>query len=153
PGGLVGNPNAVEQCSMADFYAPVKETNLCSPRSVVGVATVTVTEPKVAPDLIKTVPVFNLVPNQGEPARLGFEVLGKVPVVLDTAVRSGHDYGVDVSVKNATQTAGVLSAQVTIWGVPGDARHDSARGWESVNGGAFSGAVGKSCPIPAELPE
>ena len=146
PPGLVGNPNAVTQCTMADFFALVKETNLCPVASVVGVATVTVTEPKVGPGLIKTVPVFNLAPSQGEPARFGFEVIGKVPIVIDTSVRTGTDYGVNVSVRNATETGGLLSSQVTFWGVPGDPRHDNVRGWECVAGGEYAGQVGKSCP-------
>ena len=74
---------------------------------MVGVATVTANEPKVAHVFTKTVPVFNLVPDQGEPAKLGFEVLGVVPIVIDTAVRSGSDYGVVATVKDATETAGV----------------------------------------------
>ena len=78
PPGLVGNPTAASQCTMANFFSLVLETNLCSPSSVVGVATVTANEPKVAV-FTKTVPVFNLVPAQGEPARFGFEVIGKVP--------------------------------------------------------------------------
>ena len=45
PPGLVGNPDAVQQCTTVDFAATVKVTNLCPPRSVVGVATVTVYEP------------------------------------------------------------------------------------------------------------
>jgi hypothetical protein len=153
PAGLVGNPNAAAQCTMANFFALVKETNVCSPSSVVGVATVTVNEPKLGPNLVKTVPVFNLSPSQGEPARFGFEVIGKVPIVIDTSVRSGKDYGVDVTVKNATQTAGLRSSQVTFWGVPGDPRHDNARGWECVAGGEFAGQVGKACPASSGLPE
>jgi hypothetical protein len=153
PPGLVGNPNAVGQCTMANFFALVKETNLCSPDSAVGVATVTVDEPLFAKVVTKTVPVFNLVPAQGEPARFGFEVIGKVPIVIDTSVRSGQDYGVNVTVKDATQTAGLLSSQVTFWGVPGDPRHDSARGWECVAGGAFAGQVGRPCPSGSGLAE
>ncbi len=146
PPGLVGNPNAAEQCTMANFFALVLETNRCSPDSVVGVATVTAHEPLVAKFITVTVPVFNLVPAQGEPARFGFEVIGKIPVVIDTAVRSGRDYGVVVNVKDATETAGLLSSQVTFWGVPGESRHNGARGWECVAGGAFASQVKKACP-------
>ena len=52
----------------------------------------------------------------------------------------------DVSVKDATETAGLLRSQVTLWGVPGDPRHDNARGWECVAGEAFADQVGKPCP-------
>ena len=90
--------------------------------------------------------MFNLVPAQGEPARFGFEVFGKVPIVIDTSVRSGQDYGVVASVKNATQTAGLLSSQVTLWGVPGDSRHNNARGWECVAGGRYSKAGRQAMP-------
>jgi hypothetical protein len=153
PAGLVGNPTAPEQCTMANFFALVDETDLCSPGSAIGVATVTVDEPVYAHVLTRTVPVFNLVPAQGEPARFGFEVIGKIPVVLDTSVRSGGDYGVDVSAKDVTQTAGLLSSQVTFWGVPGDSRHDDARGWECVAGGSYGKQAGKPCPLISPVPE
>jgi hypothetical protein len=153
PPGLVGDPNSAAQCTMVNFFALVLETNLCSPGSVVGVATVTADEPRVLKVFTKTVPVFNLVPAQGEPARFGLEVAGKIPVVIDTSVRSGRDYGVNVSVKNATQTAGLLSSQVTFWGVPGDPRHDNARGWECVADEVFAKQAGKPCPVSSEFSE
>ena len=56
-------------------------------------------------------------PARGEPARFGFEIL-KVPVVLDTSLRSSGDYGVTVTVNNAPQAAQLLASEVTIWGVP-----------------------------------
>ena len=153
PPGLVGNPNAAAQCTMADFFALVEETNLCSSSSAVGVATVTAREPKFSPVFTKTVPVFNLVPSQGEPARFGFEVLGKIPIVIDTSVRSGRDYGVNVTVKDATETAGLLSSQVSFWGVPGDPRHNNARGWECVAGGEYQRQSKKPCPTTSTEPE
>jgi hypothetical protein len=153
PPGLVGNPNAVAQCTMANFFAFVRETNLCAPDTVVGVATVTGEEPKFLKLFTRAVPVFNLVPSRGEPARLGFEVVGRVPIVLDTSVRSGHDYGVNASVQNTTQTAGLLSSQVTLWGVPGDPRHDSQRGWECVSGELYVKEIEKTCPAKSGLPE
>src|SRR5262249_17808194 len=104
--------------------------------------------------LQKTVPVFNLVPSRGEPARFGFEVLGKVPIVIDTGVRSGNDYGVVVNVKDATQIAGLLSSQVTFWGNPGDPRHNSSRGWECVIGGFYAKEAKKGlCPVTSAEPE
>jgi len=153
PPGLVGNPQAVAQCTMANFFALVDETNLCSPGTVVGVATVTVHEPKFAAIFTRTVPVFNLVPSRGEPARFGFEVLGKVPIVIDTSVRSGQDYGVNATVNDASETAGLLSSQVTLWGVPGDPRHNDARGWECVAGGEYVNEVKKPCPVTNAEPE
>jgi hypothetical protein len=137
PPGLVGNPTAVTQCSETDFDAVESNSaaNLCAPNTVVGVASVTIDEPKIDHVASGTVPVFNLVPAQGEPARFGFEVLGFVFVAIDTSVRTGSDYGVVASVKNTTQSASLLSSQVTLWGDPGDPRHNQSRGWECVAGG------------------
>ena len=146
PTGLVGNPNAAAQCTISDFISLVEETNLCPVSSVVGVATITANEPKTAHIFSKTVPVFNLVPSEGEPARFGLEVIGRVPIVIDTSVRTGKDYDVVATVKDATETAGLLSSQVTLWGVPGDSRHNNARGWECVAGGYFAKQAGKPCP-------
>ena len=70
PPGLVGDPNAVPQCMMANFFALVFETDLCPASSVVGVATVTADEPKALKVFTKTVPVFNLVPHRASPPGL-----------------------------------------------------------------------------------
>ena len=154
PPGLIGNPNAVSQCAMADFFALVDEANLCPPNSVVGVASVVAFEPLIpSKEISVTVPVFNLVPAQGEPARFGFEVAGKIPIVIDTSVRTGQDYGVDATVQDATETGGVLRSQLTLWGVPGDSRHNSSRGWECVDGGMFQIRVKKICPATSEEPD
>ena len=156
PPGLVGDASAVERCSMVDFSALVDVTNLCSPRSVVGVASATVYEPDLPNRVLTlTVPVFNLVPAQGEPARFGFEVIGKVPIVIDTSVSPEYNYAVVASVNNTTQTAGLLSSQVTLWGVPGDPRHDSSRGWECIDGGKHveNGELSTPCPVSADLPQ
>jgi hypothetical protein len=145
PPGLTGDPDAVSQCSVADFAATVLETNLCPPSSVVGVTTVTAYEP-VTGLITRTVPVFNLTPAQGEPARLGFEVIGKVQIVIDTAIQTGGDYAVEAKVTDAPQIAWIFSSEVTVWGVPGAQSHDSQRGWECVAGGQFAQQAGKACP-------
>jgi hypothetical protein len=132
PPGLIGNPSAFPQCTDAQFYKGIDSggANACPPQSAVGVATVTVNEPSTAEVAQLTVPLFNMQPRVGEPARFGFNVIAaNAPVVIDTAVRSGGDYGVTVSSNNITQTAAFLSSQVTVWGVPGDPRHNRQRGW------------------------
>ena len=98
------------------FDDPVGRTSVPA-RSAVGVATVTILEPSRAGYITLAVPLFNLEPAQGEPARFGF-VADAVPVVLDTSVRTGGDYGVTVSVNDASAAAQVLGAQVTFWGEP-----------------------------------
>ncbi len=118
PPGFVGNPTPFPQCPEALLY---KET--CPVDTQLGAAVVTLGHP-----LNTTVvsPVYNMAPAPGEPARLGFNAPG-IPVLLDTSVRTGEDYGVTLSSDNITQTGQLLSAQVTIWGVPGDPRHDRSR--------------------------
>ncbi len=144
PPGLLGNTNAnrIPRCSEVQFTTLGEGNNQCPYNSAIGVAEVEVNEPitfKEGPTN-RTVPVFNLEPAPGEPARFGFVAL-KDPVVLQTAVRTGSDYGVTVTAKNTSQAAGVLASKVTIWGVPGDSRHNSARGWECVAGGKLRGSL------------
>lgn len=130
PAGLLGDPDAVPQCSGVDFGAewPSGKNN-CPEDTQIGVADLTLEDPFVAGYHTGLVPVFNLAPSgPGEPARFGF-ALDHVPVVLDTSLRSGSDYGVTVSVHNATQSVQVMGAKVTIWGVPYAASHDEERGW------------------------
>jgi hypothetical protein len=123
PPGLVGNPTALPKCTLAQFSA-----NKCATNTVLGVAIATYNEPRVIGVNMKTVPLYNLEPAKGEPARFGFLPTNETPVLLDTSVRTGGDYGVTVSVSNILQTIGLISSTVTLWGVPGDSRHDLQRG-------------------------
>jgi hypothetical protein len=134
PPGLVGNANAIPQCTTAQFYRANfnedQSDNECPADTAVGVAVTTVHEPAVVGTVTLTEPIFNLEPRVGEPARFGFYVvIANSPVSIDTSVRTGGDYGVTVNVQNITQTAAFLSSETTFWGVPGDSRHDSQRGW------------------------
>jgi hypothetical protein len=137
PPGLIGNATTMPQCSAAQFAANgeehggvgiAAEVNRCPEASMVGVAGLTIDEPNLGGVVTHSVPIFNMVPEKGEPARFGFELLN-APVILDTAVRTGTDYGVTVSTHNITELAAFISSTVTFWGVPGDERHDASRGW------------------------
>lgn len=131
PPGMIGNPQVVAQCTGEQFTDFNAETgvNECPADAAVGVATVL-----ERGGLEYTTPLFNLTPSPGEPARFGFEVV-RVPVILDTAVRTGGDYGVTVNVENISQDIPVVGSQVSFWGAPGDPRHDSARGWSCLLNG------------------
>jgi len=134
PAGLIGNPLSLHECSAADFNAVGSgSVNLCPPNTAVGLAELTVKEPRAfkLSAGVETVPVFLVEPAAGEPARLGF-VAVNVPVTIDTAVRTGKDYGITAISNDASQLAGVLGARVMVWGVPGSPTHDNARGWECV---------------------
>ncbi len=157
PAGLVANTNAIPQCADVDFLTVRSgQSNLCPSDSAVGVAVVSYREPTQAANHTEGVPVFNLEPAPGEPARLGFE-FAQVPVTLDTSIKTGDGYAAQVTVANASQAAEVLGTVLTVWGVPGDPRHDNARGWECLaNGKAVLGldpvppclALGQSKPPP-----
>jgi hypothetical protein len=141
PPGLVGNATVIPQCSESDFAQENGGANLCAADTALGVASVSIAivNGGVAEQETHSVPLFNLKPGLGEPARFGFEVLD-TPVIIDTAVRSGRDYGVVASASNITQFAGLLSTQLVFWGVPGDPRHDQSRGW-----GCFPSGGGEPC--------
>jgi hypothetical protein len=132
PPGFVGNPTAIPQCPLGRFLkkttGPADE---CSAETAIGVATVNVNlHTGFLNYLTFTVPVFDLEPSAGSPARFGFYLPeAGFGVYIDASVRNGSDYGVTGTVENITQTAALLSAEVTLWGVPGDPRHSLSRGW------------------------
>jgi hypothetical protein len=147
PQGLVGNANLLPQCNEVDFTSFVSGGfNLCPASAAVGVALITLNEPYNLGYTTKPEPIFNLTPAPGEPARFGFTVEG-VPVVLDTSVRTGSDYGITVSVNNLTQVDDFVRSEATFWGVPGAASHDASRGWSCIANGIYvaEGAPEEAC--------
>jgi hypothetical protein len=119
PPGLVGNPTPVARCTLAQFAHQE-----CLSQTVVGVSRVIINVEGEVGSI--AVPLYNLEPEVGEPARFGF-IVPFTLVVLDTSLRTGGDYGVTVTVSNISQIAEFLGSEVTFWGVPGDPRHDNAR--------------------------
>ncbi|MGA8363288.1 MAG: hypothetical protein WB709_02075 [Solirubrobacteraceae bacterium] len=148
PAGLIGNPTPFPQCTDAQFstHEAGTEHNECEAKTAIGVATVTINTSKTEVTS-RTVPVFNLAPLVGEPARLGFEVTG-ARTFIDTAVRSGGDYGVTANVANITEAIGFMSSKVTLWGVPGASVHDSRRGWDCLEELQLSCSADVSKPPP-----
>ncbi len=148
PAGFIGDPVPVPVCTLGQFLAMQvgggpgqdPENNACPAQSAVGVASVTINEPSALGYATFTVPLFAVESYFGEPARFGFVVpIGNVPVLLDASVRSNpgegavpglsEDYGLNVDSSQIDQTAGLISARVTVWGTPNDPRHDNSHGW------------------------
>jgi hypothetical protein len=144
PPGIIGNPTVVPQCTDRLFASYGNDgPNLCPNDTVVGVASVSLINVEDNEEGTFVVPLFNLVPSIGEPAKFGFEV-DATPVILDTSLRSGSDYGVVVSVNNISQIAGFVANQVTFWGAPADSRHNFSRGWKCVGEEFGLGTCGES---------
>ena len=159
PVGWIGNPQAIGHCTTGQFLATENlptglKINECPQDSAVGVASVTINEPRIVGSTRFVVPLYNLEPHVGEPARFGFNIVeGNAPVFIDTSLRTGSDYGITVEANSITQTAGLLSSTVTVWGVPGAPAHDESRGWRCL---AFSlqhtGSEGECLPSAQTRP-
>jgi hypothetical protein len=152
PPGVLGNPTAFPQCTAAEFttvvVGEIGTHNTCPPQTAIGVANVTFNAPGNGPRFdTRVVPVFNLTPQPGEPARFGFEVIN-ARAYLTTSVRTGSDYGVTLRAENIPELVGFLSSKVTFWGVPGEAVHDSARGWACILGEATCTPANDTQPVP-----
>jgi hypothetical protein len=123
PPGLIGNPTPFARCTEVEL-----SVGECPAASVLGVAIVTANEPDITGITTLTLPLYNLEPNIGEPARFGFVLAGETPVYIDTSVRAGSDYGITAEIENVTETYALLSSTIVFWGVPGAPSHDLARG-------------------------
>ncbi|HLM86585.1 MAG TPA: hypothetical protein VK272_10410 [Solirubrobacteraceae bacterium] len=152
PPGLVANAVAFSRCREGQFLAKNEEPtggfgDECPQDTAVGVVLLTVDEPAFGGVQTYPVPVFNLVPKRGEPARFGFFFIG-IAVTIDFSIRTGTDYGATAEVRNITQIANFISESLTIWGVPGDPAHDESRGWHCIAGGFYNS--GRPCPAGGE---
>jgi hypothetical protein len=125
PAGLVGNATAVPHCTLGQLLTP---NSICPQQTAVGVVAVSINRLHENGHFNLTVPLFNLEPSIGEPARFAF-VAGNAVVYIDPSIRTGEDYGITVSVSNIDEVIDFISSKVTVWGVPGDSRHDASRGW------------------------
>ena len=127
PPGLVGDPTAVDQCTaiqLANTVGPEARA-LCASTTQVGTIALRANdEPFFMPEIV--LPLFNMVPPPGVPARFGFNFAGTV-VTLDATVRNGGDYGISVSSKNISEALSLAGTTVDLWGIPSDPSHDLER--------------------------
>jgi hypothetical protein len=138
--GVIGDPNAMPQCTRQQFDAEVYG---CPPSTQIGIDTVGIGGPGTL--TLLTLPVYNIVPPPGVPAEFAFNAFG-IHGILDFAVRPGSEqYGLTAHVYNITQR-NIIYDSFTAWGVPSDPSHDAQRqGLDCISGGcSVNGTAVKS---------
>lgn len=154
PTGLFGDPNAVTQCTAADFALASCPTN-----AQVGLVTVRANQGGNPNTLLGTAPLYSMAPGAGETALFAFIApsLG-IPINIPVAVRTGSDYGLRFTVSEITQETPLAGADLTFWGFPAEEANDDQR-FPKGSPGSPAGCPGKantSClakPTPSSLPE
>jgi hypothetical protein len=136
PPGLVGDPNAVPQCTRALF-----RLGECPSASQIGMATITLDAPSTY-----SARVYNMVPPVGVPAEFAFN-LAEIGTFLDASVRSGSDYGITERINNIAQRD-VNGSSVTLWGYPADPSHNYWRSHDEkgCDNGRYGGINSKCAP-------
>jgi hypothetical protein len=121
PPGMIGDPTATPRCPHAQLNSLFLS---CPADSQVGVVTILGTGLFGRAD--GTRPVYNMVPPPGMPAQFGFRVIFD-PVYINTAVRTGSDYGVTATEVKTSEIIPLVGTTLSLWGVPSDPSHDSQR--------------------------
>lgn len=120
PAGMVGSAAATPRCEPV-----LLESSSCPPSTQVGMVTIPMKLFLPFP-LPLTVAVYNLVPDPGDTAMLGFAaIVTRVHTII--SVRPG-DYGLRATLHNVSQAASIYGATMTLWGVPASPVHDGDRG-------------------------
>lgn len=123
PPGLLANLNAVDTCSTVRFVS-ARTGEGCPFSSQVGIGVVYAS---LSPNVAMHVPIYNLEPSgEDNVARFGFHV-STVPVQFDVRVRSEGDYGAEVETAGIPAATAFQAAQITFWGIPAAAVHDTER--------------------------
>jgi hypothetical protein len=132
PQGLIGNPSAISQCTLAQFNTPRSspfETSLsgesCPDKSQVGTV-------RMRTSLLggseRSFGLFNLAPPPGVAGLLGAAPFGE-PIAFGGQVRNtGGEYGLDLEARNFPQGLAIDGVTVTLWGTPWAVSHDGERG-------------------------
>jgi hypothetical protein len=128
--GFVGD-GTMPPCSTADFLAPnpkfpsLSNLNLCPNGAAVGVADINLGGGLFG--LVKTAPIYNLLPPPGAAARIGFRIRG-IPAMIDVVPKEGDGYNLIAGSRNVSAAVSVFGVNVMLWGIPADPAHDYARG-------------------------
>lgn len=153
PPGLVGNPNALKQCShflLAQEQCPgdtqVGTIELWTDDNLNGGEGEELPLPSSRQG--NPAPLYNVTPSGQFPAEFGAFIEGQAPAYIQFNVRTGEDYGVTASSVNLVSTVVLSKARVRVWGVPASPVHDAERLCPSGNGSLTAGCSSDLQPKP-----
>ncbi|MGA8745829.1 MAG: hypothetical protein WB507_08190 [Solirubrobacterales bacterium] len=126
PPGLIGNPHATPQCSLAAFAA-----EQCPIDSQVGVVAASVSISSgigTGHGIDFVAPVFSLIPPPGEAALLGFKSSQlDTPTFEVVSPRTSTDYGLDFATDSIEHIFPLDGFEQLTWGIPAAPIHDYLR--------------------------
>jgi hypothetical protein len=140
PPGFVGAPSALGECTVEQIADPGKTR--CPSSSQVGLVEVDFNGRPAA----GMVPLYNMVPPVGVPARLGFSA-AQTLITLDAALRADGDYGLTVTSRKTPEAFNLVHSSVTIWGDPSDPAHDFQRACPGLQGFVRGCSTNRSQPF------
>jgi hypothetical protein len=123
PPGLLGDPEAVPQCALAQL--PKSNDEPCPADTIVG--WYRTEEDGGFHEHVG--PIVNMVPSPGESAEFALENTVPLDTPLLTAhlVHTAQGYGIAV-ISNSIPMVGLVKFELTFWGVPADPSHNAMRG-------------------------
>ncbi|HEV7162906.1 MAG TPA: hypothetical protein VGN25_06610 [Solirubrobacteraceae bacterium] len=115
PPGLIADPAATTRCEMGAVLS-----ERCPASAAVGVAELL---QGVPPEFLaprkSTVFVYSIEPYADEPAAFAFISSGS-PVRLDASLSAAGEYGLTMTASDISDAQPMVSATVTLWGIPAD---------------------------------
>ena len=123
PPGLIGNPNAVGQCTTLQLTTAFDvEGGGCPLDSQVGIAVIRLYNVHTLVE-----PVYNMEAPAGDTvARLGL-LAATLPNYINVDVRSEGDYGLTATLEGVPANEKLVSATTTLWALPAAHSHDTER--------------------------
>ncbi len=143
PPGLIGNPTALESCSVR-----AAEEEKCSGNTQVGLLEVRYGERTDQEAADAASALYNTIPPQGIAARFAGFVNASTDGFIDSGVRTGEDYGITSGGFNISGRSNVFGITVRIWGVPAHPSHDAKRRCPLPGGGGITGCASTAPELP-----
>jgi hypothetical protein len=123
PSGIVADAASFAECSPTGV-----SVGSCPTKTALGRAFVTTQAPGGGSGTEDfSLPIYNLEPSTGEPAAIAFDIPGRPPVRLDLSFSPEGGYHLRVAGGYLDEAAPLLSAIITLWGVPADVDGEGPR--------------------------